>query len=89
MTVKQLKEKLASLSDDMQVIIPVEPSEGFTGIFFSPCVKESDVIIIPLEDLDEDDLEQYTLLNKEIEQEESFCLVPCGFFDKEPHHNMN
>lgn len=80
MTVKELKQLLEGLDENMDVVIPLQPMEGFTGAFFSPCMQESGQIEMGIEDLSEEDLAEYQLLNKEIPHEPSFALVPCGFF---------
>lgn len=68
MTVKELKEMLSDLPDDMDVLIPMEPMEGFTGVWFSPCIEESSVVEMALDEYGD-------------ETEDSLALVPCGFFD--------
>lgn len=82
MTVKELKQMLEGLDENLEVVIPLEPMEGFTGAFFSPCNAESGMIELGTEDLSEEDLAEYELLNKPIPQEPSFVLVPCGFFEE-------
>jgi len=44
MTVKELKELLADMPDDMEVLIPTE--SFFNGLFVSPCMVESGEIDI-------------------------------------------
>lgn len=85
MTVKDLKEKLQNLPDEMEVMIPLNAGDGFDGMFFSPCVEESGEGEMGLEDLDEEDIKERELLNKPPKTETSFLLVPCGFFSEEPH----
>ncbi len=70
MNIIDLKNLIKDLPDNMQVIIPGEPFEGFTGFFFSPCIEESQPIEMGT---DEDSFIQ----------EMSFALVPCGFYDKD------
>ena len=83
MTIKDLKEIIADLPDDMDVLVPMNPMDGFDGSFFSPCIEETQVITFGLEDIDEDEEKEMKLLGKQIPEEESFVLVPCGFFEKE------
>lgn len=82
MTVRDLKQLLEGCDDDMKVLIPLNPADGFDGMFFSPCIEESGVGEMGTEDLEEDDLKEMELLDKEIPQEPTFVLVPCGFFEK-------
>jgi len=68
MTVKQLKEKLHGLDDEMVVVIPTD-MEVFDGYFYSPCVEESGPSTMGV--------------NENLKTEEDmFILVPCGFFDE-------
>lgn len=82
MTIKDLKEKIAELPDDMLVMIPVNPSDAFDGLLFTPCIEESEVIEMGLDDIPEEDIAEMELLNKPIPEESSFMLVPCGYFDR-------
>lgn len=82
MTVKDLRQLLEGVDDDMQVVIPLEPTEGFTGAFFSPCLHESGEIEMGTEDLSEEDIAEHELLNKPVPAEPSFALVPCGFYEE-------
>jgi hypothetical protein len=68
MTVKDLKELLETLPDDMQVLVPIHPMESFTGEWFSPCIEESQVTEMGLDE--EGD-----------ETEKSFTIVPCGYYN--------
>lgn len=83
MTVKDLKDKLSGMPDNMQILVPVNPMDGFDGQFFSPCVEETGEISMGMEDIDEDEMKERQLLNKPVSEEKSFVLVPCGFYDKE------
>lgn len=65
MTVKDLKQMLNDVNENMQVLIPV--SGEFDGFFVSPCESESGAVDMSLDE---------NLLVKET----SFVLVPCGFF---------
>jgi hypothetical protein len=91
MTAKDLKTLLADVPDDMQVLIPLNAGEGFTGEFFSPCNEDSGIGGLGTEDLSEEEIKEYQLLNKPIPQKDSFVLVPCGFFQEHegPHPAMN
>lgn len=82
MNVKDLKEMLATLPDEMQVLIPLNAGAGFTGEFFSPCLEESGDADLGTEDISEEDAKEYDLLNKPLPSEKSFILVPCGFFQE-------
>lgn len=91
MTVKDLKEMLRDAPDEMQVLIPLNAGEGFTGEFFSPCVEESGEIDMGTEDLAEEEIKERELLNKPPVTERSFALVPCGFYTEHdgPHPTLN
>lgn len=90
MTVKKLKELLEKVPDEMKVLIPAEPHNGFTGVFFSPCEQDSGEIEMGTEDLTEEDENEMKLLNKEIPSEKSFVLVPCGFYETHDNtHELN
>ena len=67
MTVKDLKQMLNEVNENMQVLIPV--SGEFDGFFVSPCESESGAVDMSLDE---------NLLVKET----SFVLVPCGFFEE-------
>ncbi len=71
MTIERLKELIEDLPDDMQVLIPAEPREGFTGEMWSPCSQDSGVIGLP-DHLGVD--------------ENKFFLCPCAFFNTENEH---
>ncbi len=79
MTVADLKDLIADLPDDMPVLIPLNPTEGFDGELFSPCLVESG--IGTLEGLSPEDEQEALLLNKPTTQE-AFVLVPCGYFEE-------
>jgi hypothetical protein len=83
MTVKELKKLLRKMPDDMKVLIPLDASEGFTGMFFTPCKRESGEIEVGFEDLSEEEIIERELLNNPPETEKSFMLVPCGFFEEQ------
>lgn len=70
------------MNDEMLVVVPVEPMEGFTGAFFSPCIEESGKIEMGAEYLSEEDIAEHELLNKPVSTEPSFALVPCGFYEE-------
>lgn len=90
MTVKQLRELLEGHPDEMQVLIPGNAIEGFTGEFFSPCTEDSGEIEMGLEDLTDEEIEERKLLNQEIKTDKSFVLVPCGFYtEHEVHPQLN
>jgi hypothetical protein len=90
MNVKKLKELVANLPDDMKVYIPGHPTEGFTGLFISPCEVDSDVQELGLEDLDDEEIHERELLGKEIPMEKAFVLVPCGYYEEHDHtHELN
>jgi len=89
MTVKELKEKLANAPEDMQVLIPLNAATGFDGMFFSPCNGDSGVGALGTEDLSEEEVKEYQLLNKPLPQQDSFILVPCGFFEHHEDHSLN
>lgn len=76
MTVKQLKQLLAKADDDLQVLIPM--GEDFDGLFKSPCVEDSGITELGVE---EDSDETVT----------HFVLVPCGFYEEreENHCELN
>lgn len=67
MTVKDLKQLLSKAPDEMQVLMPM--TDIFDGYFKSPCVKESGVATLGV--------------NENLKTEEdSFVIVPCGFFEE-------
>lgn len=67
MKVKDLRELLEGVDDDMHVLIPVNPV--FDGMFKHPCLVESGVGELGV--------------NENLgTTEESFLLVPCGFFEE-------
>jgi hypothetical protein len=82
MTVKDLREMLADVPDETQVVVPLNAGVGFDGMFFSPCLEESGECELGTEDLDEEEIKEYELLDKPLPQEKSFTLVPCGFFQE-------
>lgn len=83
MTAGELKKLIADVPDDMQILVPVNPMDGFDGQFFSPCTEETGEILMGMEDIDEEEMKERKLLGKEIPEQKSFVLVPCGFYDKE------
>lgn len=90
MNVAKLKELLKDAPDEMKVLIPANPNEGFDGVFLSPCEKDSGELEMGTEDLTAEDEEEMTLLGKEIPSEKSFVLVPCGFYeDHDNSHELN
>lgn len=76
MTVKELKQLLDGVPDEMEVLIPT--GEQFDGVFRYPCVVESGVSEMGM--YDEEEEAEAKLLGKEVTKE-SFLLVPCGYFD--------
>jgi len=67
MTVKDLRNMLEGVSDDMDVLIPM--TGEFDGYFKHPCIEESGVSELGV--------------NENLgTTAESFILVPCGFFDE-------
>lgn len=82
MTVGELKELLADVDDDVEVLIPQNAEEGFTGFFFSPCAEDSG-----LGDGATDDPEDYDPLINPVPYEQSFFLVPCNFFVEADEQN--
>jgi len=90
MTVKDLKELLNGVDENMDVIVPLNAGDGFDGVFFSPCTEESGEGEMGLEDLDEEEIAERKLLNRPPETAKSFILVPCGFFEhKDVSHELN
>jgi hypothetical protein len=67
MKVKDLKELLKGVDEEMDVLIPL--SGEFDGFFKHPCKAESGVNELGIDE-DSD------------ETAPSFILVPCGFFDE-------
>jgi hypothetical protein len=82
MTVKKLRELLTDLPDDMQILIPAEPTVGFTGAFFSPCSEDSGVTELGTTDLSEEEMQEMELLGQEIPHDKAFVFVPCGFLQE-------
>jgi hypothetical protein len=88
MTVQELKKKLESAPDDLQILIPV--SHDFDGRFYSPCSKDSGETEMGVGYIDEEDEKEMELLNKKPEAERAFMLIPCGFTDEKDHtHELN
>lgn len=88
MNIKKLKELIADLPDDMKVLVPAEPTEGFTGAFFSPCEQESGVIEMGGDEtMSEADVERAENLGT-LEMQKEFVLVPCGFYDEKTHDHL-
>lgn len=74
MKVKDLKKLLADADDEMLVLMPL--SAEFDGYFKSPCSEDSGVSTLGLSDV------------PGLEEEDSFVIVPCGFFQQtEEAHN--
>lgn len=67
MTVKELKQLLKDVDDNMLLLIPA--STEFDGRFLSPCVSEGGPGEMGLDE-DEDEFET------------NFLIVPHGFFDE-------
>lgn len=90
MTVKKLKEILENLPDDMKVLVPAQPTEGFTGHFFSPCEKDSEVIEMGGDEtMTEEQFETADNLGTLV-SDKSFVLVPCGFYEEhDDNHLLN
>lgn len=90
MNIKKLKELIAELPDEMKVLIPAQPSEGFTGVFFSPCEQDSGELEMGGDEtMSEEDVEKAINLGS-LETDKSFVLVPCGFYDEKDHaHQLN
>jgi len=91
MTIKKLKELIADLPDDMRVLVPAEPKEGFTGVWFSPCEEDSSVITMHGdENTTEDEVEAFENKAIDLESEDAFALIPCGFLeDHDNNHLLN
>ncbi len=88
MNIKQLKQLLEGLDDDMVVLIPT--SHEFDGIFYTPCSQDSGVSQMGTAiNLEEEDIKEMELLNKEIPSEDTFLLIPCGFFDMDNQFDDN
>jgi hypothetical protein len=89
MTVKQLRKKLEGIDDNMKVLIPL--TQEFDGAFYSPCSVDSGVSAMGTgEYLSEEEAKEMELLNKPIPEEDSFLLIPCGFFEEKDHsHELN
>lgn len=95
MTVKELRELLVGVPDDMEVLIPMDAT-GFDGMFLRPCTEESGVAELgdSEEDLDKDEVEK---LIHPASTEKSFVIAPCGFFgicmdedeEEEPDPQLN
>jgi len=87
MTIKQLKKLLEGLEDNMKVLIPT--SSEFDGMFYSPCPEDSGVSQIGTDaNLDEEDIKEMELLNKQIPEESVFMLIPCGFGEEIEHTHL-
>ena len=91
MTIKDLKKMIIDLPDDTLVIIPLNAGDKHNGEFLSPCLAESGVREFVLEDLPEEEIKERKLLNKPLDTEYDFALVPCGYFEEheKPVHNLN
>jgi hypothetical protein len=90
MNVKKLKELLINLPDDMKVLVPAQPTEGFTGHFFSPCEQDSQPIEMGGdENTTEEEIDRAENLGT-LQSEKSFVLVPCGFYEEHDNsHELN
>lgn len=82
MIIADLKELIAGLPDDMEVFCPMNPMEGFTGAFYSPCLVESGKIVMGTEELSDEEIAEYELLERPLPGEDTFVLVPCGFYEE-------
>lgn len=81
MKVKDLKQMLEGVDDEMEVLIPMDMN-CFDGMFLHPCIEESGVADMGDDYFeDEEELEEAILLGKTENIIKSFLLVPCGFFD--------
>jgi len=69
MTVGELKELLKDAPDDMEVLIPADCLNGFTGQSFSPCTCDTGVSELGIDE-DSD------------ETQESFIIVPYAYFEE-------
>lgn len=67
MKVHELIKMLQKADPDMDILIPV--SGEFDGFFHSPCLEESGVAEMGLDE-------------EGNERRESFMIVPCGFFQE-------
>lgn len=90
MTIKKLKELISELPDDMKVLVPTYPTEGFTGHFFSPCDQDSgESEIGGDESMTEEEIETAANLGT-LQSEKVFLLLPCGFDEEKDHtHELN
>jgi len=88
MKVKDLRELLEGVDDEVDVLMPYDMSE-FTGMFLHPCVEDSGISELGTEDLDDEDFAELELLNKKPPSEKSFILVPCGFFEEHDNAHEN
>ena len=91
MKVGALKKMLSDIPDDMMVLIPGEPNEGFTGLFFSPCEHDSGVIELGGdENTTLQEVEAFERDQLDLPTEKSFLLVPCGYFNEhDDTHKLN
>lgn len=88
MNVGQLRSLLEGLSDDIQVLIPM--SSEFDGMFYTPCMADSGVSKMMLDDVSEEDIRERELLGQPIGDEDTFCLVPCGYYEEhDDRHKLN
>lgn len=88
MTVGELRNKLLGVDDSLTVLIPV--SDEFNGAFYSPCVEETGVKKMGTEYISEEEITEMQLLNKQIPEEDSFILTPCGFWEEKSNlHELN
>lgn len=91
MTVKKLKELLAEVPEQMKVLIPGEPKEGFTGLFYSPCEIDSGVLEMGGDEhTTHEELDALENKALDLPSEKSFVLVPCGYFEEHDNkHQLN
>lgn len=82
MTIADLKEKIKDLPDDMNVLVPMNPSEKFDGMFFSPCVGASGVIDMAPPGMTMEEAERLENLKQPLPTVPEFMLVPCGYMDR-------
>lgn len=89
MLVKELKQLLKGINGNMKVLIPI--TDEFNGIFYSPCIYESGLGTMGTDfSIDEEEIRERELLNKEIPSEDIFLLVPCGFTEEHDNsHQLN
>lgn len=88
MLVGELRILLEGVDDYTQVIIPMNASEGFTGLFFSPCSDESGVYEMGTRDIE--DLDEIEVVDSDMKLDKSFLLIPHNFFeDRDTTYELN